>query len=157
MAKDKAAKKNAKAAKAKDKNAKAAKKKAKAATADAKKLSAKKSSTKKSGAPRTASTKGTAAGKVSATERPAPQDNPSIKDPQMYEALRDEGASKQKAARISNAAAATSRTTVGRRGGRAEDYTERTKSELLVRARELDIRGRSTMSKGELIDALRNH
>lgn len=35
----------------------------------------------------------------------------------MYEALRDEGASKKKAARIANAAAATSRSSV--RGGRS--------------------------------------
>ena len=42
---------------------------------------------------------------------------PSVKDPEMYEALRDEGASKEKAARIANAAAATSRSAVGRKGG----------------------------------------
>lgn len=82
---------------------------------------------------------------------------PSIKDPDMYEALREEGASKEKAARISNAAANQGRSKVGRRGGEAEDYDERTKDELLERARELDIEGRSSMSKAELIDALRHH
>jgi hypothetical protein len=82
---------------------------------------------------------------------------PSIKDPDQYEALRDEGMSKEKAARISNASANEGRSTVGRRGGTAEDYDERSKDELLQRARELGIEGRSSMSKGELIDALRNH
>lgn len=82
---------------------------------------------------------------------------PSVKDAELYEALRDDGASKEKAARIANAAANSSREAVGRRGGRAEDYEDRTKDELLQRARELDIRGRSTMTKAELIDALRNH
>lgn len=82
---------------------------------------------------------------------------PSIKYPDMYEALREEGASKEKAARISNAAANQGRSKVGRRGGEAEDYDERTKDELLERARELDIAGRSSMTKAQLIDALRDH
>lgn len=82
---------------------------------------------------------------------------PSIKDPEMYEALRDDGASKEKAARISNAAAASSRSEVGAKGGRSGDYEDWTVAELRDRAAELDIEGRSSMDKGELIDALRNH
>jgi hypothetical protein len=82
---------------------------------------------------------------------------PSVKDPEMYESLRDEGASKEKAARISNAAAATSRSKVGKKGGNARDYEDQTKEQLLKRAREIGIEGRSKMSKGELIRALRNH
>nr|WP_300144968.1 Rho termination factor N-terminal domain-containing protein [Propionicimonas sp.] len=82
---------------------------------------------------------------------------PSVKDKEMYEALRDDGASKEKAARIANAAAGTSRKSVGRKGGSAKDYDERSKDELLSRARELGIKGRSKMSKSELVDALRNH
>ena len=82
---------------------------------------------------------------------------PSVKDPELYESLRDDGASKEKAARISNAAAATSRSEVGRKGGNAKDYEDRTKDELLQRARDLGIEGRSRMSKAQLIDALRNH
>ncbi|MEN0070164.1 MAG: Rho termination factor N-terminal domain-containing protein, partial [Propionicimonas sp.] len=50
-----------------------------------------------------------------------------------------------------------SRSKVGRKGARAADYDDRTKPELVKRARELGIRGRSTMSKAELIEALRNH
>ena len=82
---------------------------------------------------------------------------PTVKDDDQYEALRKQGASKEKAARIANASAAQGRSAVGRRGGNAEDYDDRTKDELLQRARELDIDGRSKMTKPELIDALRNH
>lgn len=80
---------------------------------------------------------------------------PSVKDPELYETLRDEGNSKEKAARIANAKAGGEN--VGRRGGRAERYEDRTVDELRERAAELDIEGRSKMDKGELIDALRNH
>lgn len=86
-----------------------------------------------------------------------PSPGPSIKDPELYEKLREEGNSKEKAARISNAAAAEGRSEIGRRGGEATDYDDRTKDQLLERARELDIEGRSKMKKSELIDALRNH
>jgi hypothetical protein len=82
---------------------------------------------------------------------------PSVKDAEVYEALRDDGASKEKAARIANAAAAQGRSKVGERGGGATDYDDRTVEELRKRAAELDIEGRSSMSKAELIDALRNH
>ena len=82
---------------------------------------------------------------------------PSIKDPDQYEALRDEGMSKEKAARISNASATDGRSEVGRRGGESEHYEDRSKDELMDRARELGIEGRSSMNKEELIDALRNH
>ena len=80
---------------------------------------------------------------------------PSVKDDETYEALRDDGASKEKAARIANARAGGE--DVGEKGGKAEDYEDRTKEELEDRARELGIEGRSEMDKDELIDALRNH
>lgn len=82
---------------------------------------------------------------------------PSVKDPDQYEALRSEGMSKEKAARISNASANEGRGAVGARGGRAGDYEDRTKEDLLQQARKVGIEGRSKMSKGQLIDALRNH
>jgi len=80
---------------------------------------------------------------------------PMINNPDQYEALRDQGMSKEKAARISNASFSQGRSAVGRRGGRAQDYDERTKDELLQRAREVGVEGRSKMNKAELIRALR--
>jgi hypothetical protein len=82
---------------------------------------------------------------------------PSIKDDETYEALRREGASKEKAARIANASAAEGKKTVGRRGGKAGDYDDWTVDKLRERAAEIGIEGRSDMRKGELIKALRNH
>jgi len=80
---------------------------------------------------------------------------PSVKDDKLYESLRNEGESKEKAARIANAKARG--TDVNRKGGEGERYEDRTKEELEKRAREVRIEGRSDMSKDELIDALRNH
>jgi hypothetical protein len=82
---------------------------------------------------------------------------PTIKDDRQYEALREQGASKEKAARIANASAGSSRSTVGRRGGKAQDYDEQTVDQLRARAAEIGIEGRSKMNKRELISALRNH
>lgn len=82
---------------------------------------------------------------------------PSIKDPELYEELRDDGASNEKAARISNAAARSSRSDVGRRGGESGSYDDWTVAELRDRAAEIGIEGRSSMKKAELIDALRHH
>jgi hypothetical protein len=81
---------------------------------------------------------------------------PSVKDDELYEKLRDEGNSKQKSARIANAAANTSRKAMGKKGGSSPAYEDWTKADLVKRARELDIEGRSTMNKGELIKAIRN-
>jgi hypothetical protein len=80
-----------------------------------------------------------------------------IKDEETYRALRREGNSEQKSARIANAAAASSRKEVAARGGRSRDYEDWTKQELAARAREIGIRGRSSMTKPQLISALRDH
>ena len=89
---------------------------------------------------------------------PAKKDpGPSVKDPELYEELRDDGASKEKAARIANGAANSSRSAVGRKGGKSGDYEDWTVEDLRRRAREIRVEGRSTMKKGELISALRNH
>ncbi|WP_336651692.1 MULTISPECIES: DUF7218 family protein [unclassified Leucobacter] len=82
---------------------------------------------------------------------------PQLKDPELYDRLRKEGNSEEKAARISNAAARDGRSQVGRRGGQAEDYEDRTVSELKQRAKELGITGYSKLRKAELIDTIRRH
>ena len=74
-----------------------------------------------------------------------------IKDDKLYEDLRKEGNSKEKAARIANAKAAG---TLDHRGANLED---RTKEDLMDEAQEIGIEGRSKMDKAELIDAIRNH
>lgn len=81
------------------------------------------------------------------------EDRPSVKDDDRYEAMRREGMSKEKAARIAN----TDAETAGKRGGSAPPYEEWTREELYERARDVGIEGRSEMDKEELIDALRNH
>lgn len=80
-----------------------------------------------------------------------------LKDPDLYEDLRDEGQSKEKAARISNAAANRGRSTVGKRGGKSPSYEDWTVADLQKRAKELGVRGYSGKRKSELIDMLRNH
>jgi hypothetical protein len=80
-----------------------------------------------------------------------------IKDEKTYKKLRDQGASKNKAARIANAAAGSSRSKVGRKGGKSGSYGDWSKKDLVAKAKDVGIKGRSTMSKPELIKALRNH
>ena len=82
--------------------------------------------------------------------------NSSLKDPELYKELRDDGASKQKAARISNAAARDGRSNVGRKGGKSGDYDDWTVPELRQRAKEIGLTGYSRKKKADLISALRN-
>jgi hypothetical protein len=81
----------------------------------------------------------------------------SIKDDKTYKKARESGASKEKAARIANAAAAQGRGKVAKKGGKASKYADMKKDELLDRAKKVGIKGRSKMSKKDLVDALRNH
>lgn len=75
-----------------------------------------------------------------------------IKDRDKYEALRDEGMSKGKAARIANSGKESSE-----EGGEHKKYEKWSKKELSEKAGEVGISGHSKMDKPELIDALRNH
>ena len=81
----------------------------------------------------------------------------SLKDPELYEELRSDGASKEKAARISNAAARDGRAAVGRRGGESGDYDDWTVEQLRGRAKEIGLSGYSGKRKAELITMLRSH
>ena len=74
---------------------------------------------------------------------------PSVKDDTLYEDLRRDGASKEKAARIANAKAA------GTIDHRATALEDRTKDDLMREAREIGIAGRSKMTKAELVKAIR--
>lgn len=78
----------------------------------------------------------------------------SIKDDDTYEALRERGASKEKAARIANAQAAGGE--ASERGGESRPYEDWTRDALYERAKELNIDDRSSMDKSQLIDALRS-
>lgn len=78
----------------------------------------------------------------------------SIKNDETYEALREQGASKQKAAAIANAQASGDQNP-SVKGGKQPPYEDWTKDSLYKRAQELDIDGRSDMNKAELIEALR--
>ena len=82
--------------------------------------------------------------------------NPALKDPDLYETLREQGNSREKAARISNAKA-NPHMHPSKKGGKTPAYEDWTKDDLYGRAQELGIEGRSDMSKADLIVALRNH
>jgi hypothetical protein len=83
-----------------------------------------------------------------------PKDRPSVKDEERYEAMREEGMSKEKAARIANTPAKEA----GKRGGEAKKpYEDWTKEELYDKAEDVGIEGRSKMDKKKLISALRSH
>jgi len=82
---------------------------------------------------------------------------PSVKDPKVYEEIREEGGSKEKAARIANASAARGRSSVGKKGGKSGSYDDWKLDDLRTRAKQLGLSGYSGKTKSELISMLRNH
>ncbi|WP_425049928.1 DUF7218 family protein [Psychromarinibacter sp. S121] len=79
---------------------------------------------------------------------------PSIKDEKLYDDLREDGMSKQKAARIANAKA-NDDMHPSEKGGKQPPYEKWSKDDLYSRAQELDVENRSQMTKDELIEELR--
>jgi hypothetical protein len=79
----------------------------------------------------------------------------SVKSDKTYEGVRKSGASKEKAARIANAKAGGGKPST--KGGKASKYEDQSKDQLMKRAAQIGIDGRSKMNKDELVNALRNH
>ena len=82
--------------------------------------------------------------------------NPTIKNEKLYEDLRNEGNSKQKSARIANAAAARGKSAVGKKGGKSGSYDDWTVTDLKKRAKEIGLSGYSNLTKEKLISKIRN-
>jgi hypothetical protein len=80
-----------------------------------------------------------------------------IKDEKTYRSLRKKGESKEKSARIANASAGSSRRATASKGGKGGSYSDWSKQDLLMRANQIGIKGRSAMNKKQLVTALRNH
>jgi hypothetical protein len=83
--------------------------------------------------------------------------NASIKNEKLYRDLRKQGDSKEKAARISNAAAAQGKSKIARKGGKSGSYDDWTVPQLKKRAKELGMSGYSSLTKDKLISKIRNH
>jgi len=79
----------------------------------------------------------------------AADQRPSIKDEDAYGAMRDDGYSKEAAARIANAQASDDINHT------SKAYEDRSKADLNDLAQERGIDGRSDMTKDDLIAALR--
>lgn len=82
----------------------------------------------------------------------AVKDRPTIINDHQYEALRHQGMSKEKAARIANS---DPKEMAENRRNPGSSYEEWTKEDLYGKAREVGVEGRSRMNKGELVRALR--
>jgi hypothetical protein len=76
---------------------------------------------------------------------------PQIKDDKLYEDLRRQGNSPEKAARIANAKAA------GTLNHDSTHLEDRTVKDLQAEAAKIGIAGRSGMKKAELVKAIRDH
>jgi hypothetical protein len=98
-----------------------------------------------------------------------PQDAWTDKDERQYDHVRkserERGRSKDRAKEIAARTVNDQRRKEGRTENRTTSGTgnpnspleDRTKDQLMNRARQLDIRGRSSMRKAELVDAIRKH
>jgi len=82
---------------------------------------------------------------------------PSVKNSKVYEEIREQGGSKEKAARIANAAAARGQFSVGSKGGQSGSYDDWTVHDLRKRAKDLGLSGYSGKKKSQLVSMLRNH
>jgi hypothetical protein len=78
---------------------------------------------------------------------------PQSEGDEQYDAPRRQGTTKEQAAGIVD----DSRGRVGRRGGKARSYEDRSRDGLFLRIEQVGIRGRSRMQQGALIAALRHH
>jgi hypothetical protein len=67
------------------------------------------------------------------------------------------GESKEKSARIANASAGSSRRATASKGGKGGSYSDWSKQDLLRRAKQIGLKGRSAMNKKQLVNVLRNH
>src|ERR1700743_3249972 len=83
--------------------------------------------------------------------------NSSIKNEKMYQDLRKQGDSKEKAARISHAVAARGKSSVGSQGGPPGSNADGPVPHLKKRAKELGMSGYSGLTKQKLVAKLRNH
>ena len=81
----------------------------------------------------------------------------SVKDAKVYEGIRKQGGSKEKAARIANASVARGRSSVGKKGGKSGSYDDWNVDDLRKRAKQLGLSRYSGKKKSELVSMLRNH
>ena len=82
---------------------------------------------------------------------------PSVKDPKFMRRFAKQGGSKDKPARIANAAAARGQSSVGKKGGKSGSYEDWMVDDLQKRAKELGLAGYSGKHKSELLSMLRDH
>ena len=80
-----------------------------------------------------------------------------IKDEKQYQKLREQGESKEKSAGSPTPRPPAGGARSGAKGGKGGSYQDWSKTDLVKKAREIGIKGRSSMSKDQLIKALRNH
>lgn len=91
--------------------------------------------------------------KKSSSRKSTKNHGSSVKNDRQYERIREQGASKEKAARIAN----SSSKKTGKKGGKAPKYEDWSREDLYQKAKKVGIEGRSRMKKNDLVDALRNH